>query len=126
MSIVLSGPGVVGVQATDINGCAVQGQVQVVLDDCSIVVPNVFTPNGDGINDTWLPTGGYVAANAEIWNRWGNLVFTGNVAGTGWDGRSPAGTYCSDGTYFYTLEIRRADGTSEPFTGSFLLNGSGR
>lgn len=122
----LSGPMVVGVQAVDSNGCVLQAMVHVVMETCGVVIPNVFSPNGDGINDTWLPSGEFAVANAQIWNRWGNLVFVGNVARGGWDGRTPAGMRCNDGTYFYVLEIASGDGASERYSGTFQLSGSGQ
>ena len=84
------------------------------------VVPNVLTPNGDGINDFWvvenLPPGTVVA----IYNRWGQLVYSGIE---GWDGtfagdNAPTDTYAYATTYSYLMEGNTVQVT---FKGSVLL-----
>ena len=79
----------------------------VVLTDPSSELPigNVFTPNGDGINDVW--TYPYSGKSGEkkisILNRWGNLVKEGDLKGFTWDGKTTDGSECTDGTYFYRI-----------------------
>ena len=69
-----------------------------------IYVPNVFTPNGDGVNDVFHVTvGGMQTYSIEIFNRWGEKVFAANSPEIDWDGRSLAGVYESDGTYYYMI-----------------------
>lgn len=124
-AIELSGAGQISVQATDVHGCAVQGELGVELIECDLVVPNVFSPNGDGVNDRWFPTGGFTKALARIWNRWGNLVFEGDLVSSKWDGRHQGnGGMCSDGTYFYELELVRSNGAMKRVTGHLLLLGN--
>lgn len=79
------------------------------LCDCFIRIPTAFSPNGDGLNDVFLPVvesgctvNGY---QLQIFNRWGQLVFqspfaTGNTAG--WDGKLN-GQPAESGTYMYRL-----------------------
>jgi len=70
-------------------------------------LPNVFTPNGDGSNDSFTIN----AENAEtidvvILNRWGNVVFESNDVDFEWNGTvQNNGAECVDGTYFYTFSI---------------------
>jgi gliding motility-associated-like protein len=71
------------------SGCAAQGMAyQILLTECqesSLYVPNSFTPNGDGLNETWFPAQ-YNNKRVEFWifNRWGEeLYYSTNQ---GWDG----------------------------------------
>ncbi len=67
------------------------------------VVPNVLTPNGDGVNDGW----GFGAAApydlVVIFNRWGNEVFRADPRVQHWSGRDQQGRELPDGVYFYVL-----------------------
>ena len=64
--------------------------------------PNVFSPNGDDINDEWNPSlqGG---ESVKIFNRWGIEVFEITGKNQKWDGRTTSGTECVDGIYFYVI-----------------------
>ena len=71
--------------------------------------PNIFTPNGDGKND-WLefdlPLGFQEFANIQVFNRWGQLVFSSeNSLVTSWNGRTNVGREAPDGVYFYVVSI---------------------
>lgn len=67
----------------------------------TILIPNVITPNGDGINETFeLP---FTFSKASILNRWGNLIWTGSK-GEYWTGKTQDGLNVSEGTYFYIIE----------------------
>ena len=69
-----------------------------------ILIPNVFTPDGDGINDVWyVPNSGMKEFNVEIFDRWGTKVFESTSDEIRWDGRSSSGKLLSDGTYFFVL-----------------------
>lgn len=126
-AITLTGPAELAVQAVDVHGCLATAQVIVTTSPCDLVVPNVFSPNADGTNDQWFPLGGFVKADAHIWNRWGGLVYAGDLVSTPWSGRHyRSGERCSDGTYFYELELLRNDGVRKRMAGSLLLTGAGR
>lgn len=106
------------VAANDVHGCPVAAAMVVEATDCDVIVPNVFTPNGDGSNETWLPAGGFVNAGARIWNRWGGLVYEGDMLQKAWDGKHyVSGERCTDGVYYYELELIRSDGSVEPLAG---------
>lgn len=72
-------------------------------------LPNAFTPNGDGDNDTYKGVGildGATNFKLQIWDRWGELVFEGNHPDLGWNGRKnnigsllPSGVYVVLATY---------------------------
>lgn len=77
-------------------------------DHVSYDIPNVFTPNRDGVNDLFSFNTDAVLGSCtsmEVFNRWGQIVFRNSGNNITWDGRSPAGEPCVDGTYFYTIAI---------------------
>ena len=59
--------------------------------------PNAFTPNGDGINDTWQPWGNVIDPEEfelEVYDRWGKVLYASTEPGDGWDGSAaPVGVY---------------------------------
>lgn len=65
-------------------------------------IPNAFTPNGDGINDlfrfTGLPSTSITRFNFQVFNRWGQVIFSTNDIKEGWDGRR-GGEYCPPDVY---------------------------
>lgn len=77
----------------------------------SIIVPNVFSPNGDGINDVFtLNTIGLKTVAAEIYNRWGQKLYEWHTINGGWDGYTVSGVPVSDGTYYYTINATSING----------------
>lgn len=91
---------------SNIGDCEVEVEttVFVVLD---IPIPNVFTPNSDGVNDSWeiplLET--FPNAVVTVYNRWGNIVYDGTGYSTPWDGSNLSGDLMIDGTYFYIIKL---------------------
>ena len=98
----------------------------------SDVIPNTFTPNGDGINDTFeIPAlMQYLDFKLEIFNRWGNKVYdysnNGNVSPIWWDGFSNGRLTLNDNkplpiaTYYYVIDFN--DGLTAPKQGWVYLN----
>jgi len=101
------------VTATD--ACGRQAFAQsVVLIDCEIIVPNVFTPNGDGSNDRFDIDGILSTQNTvKIFNRWGQVVFEATNYRNNW---SASGI--PDGTYFYEVIVPREP---KPLTGHVTI-----
>lgn len=107
-----------------IGGCSTSDSVWV-KNDCYINMPNAFTPNGDGVNDYFFPrqllTSGAVTFSMNIYNRWGEQIFTTtSTDGRGWDGKfnnvmQPAGVY------IYMIDITFKNGTSKHFQGNVTL-----
>lgn len=88
----------------------------------SLLVPNVFSPNGDGVNDVFRITGGNLARlEVQVFNRWGQLVALLERVNQVWDGRSPAGEVLSEGTYFYILRAAGKDGREHDLSGTVTL-----
>jgi gliding motility-associated-like protein len=68
---------------------------------------NSFTPNGDGINDLWVLPGleSDRTATVQVYNRFGQLVFSSYGYTTPWDGNHQ-GSKLPQGTYFYKISVR--------------------
>ncbi|AUD00998.1 LamG-like jellyroll fold domain-containing protein [Spirosoma pollinicola] len=94
-------------------------EITIVLKDCSttpVYIPTIFTPNGDGLNDTWQLFNVTSVLEVVIYNRWGELVFHSNGYGTAWDG-TYEGSPLSTGLYAYKIQL--VDGFVH--TGSVML-----
>ena len=90
-----------------------------VASGCAIEVPNVFSPNGDGLNDFFVINGIEGTRNTlRIFNRWGQVIYEIQNYRNQWDGRD-----APDGTYYYELLI---EGKNETYTGHVTILSSGR
>jgi gliding motility-associated-like protein len=91
-----------------INGCEGPASLIVVeVENCGIIVPTAFTPDGDQTNDTWILDNIdqiYPKNLVSIYNRWGNKVFETDKQNRSWDGRTTSGELCVEGNYFYVIE----------------------
>jgi gliding motility-associated-like protein len=86
------------------------------------VIPNVFTPNGDNVNDIFtVKNVGLETMDAEIYNRWGQKEYEWHTTNGGWDGRTAAGVLVPDGTYFFIISAKGIDGKEYFEKGSFEL-----
>lgn len=95
-------------KVTDYSGTYLTGlSAYIYLDDVTVrekefQISNIFTPDGDGINDLYLIDLKQVGAKkAEIYNRWGNLIIESEDV-LNWDGTS-AGSECTKGVYFIKI-----------------------
>ena len=112
-SVPIIGPdeGTYVVTGTDSLNCSNTYQFTLNTEFCPrepyfLIIPNVFTPNGDGENDIFEPNGtSFEQKSMNIFNRWGQLIFE-DYYGIGWDGRLPSGLKASDGTYLYRITIQ--------------------
>ncbi|MEZ5003501.1 MAG: PKD domain-containing protein [Chitinophagales bacterium] len=93
------------------GGCrAIDSVVLLILEDCSrgiATVPNVFTPNNDGVNDLLKITPGLGIAEVstfKIFNRWGEIVFEADTETAAWDG-TQNGKELDPGVYVYYMEL---------------------
>lgn len=116
-------PGDYWVRVT-VGGCTSTDSITV-KQDCYIDVPNAFTPNGDGVNDYFLPrpllAKGLTSFTMSVYNRWGQLIFeTDRIEGRGWDGRYN-GKEQPDGVYVYMIEAKFKDGQIEKRQGNVTL-----
>ncbi len=113
----------------DEYGCEIDTLIQISnqISDCSIVIPNAFTPDGDNLNDLFnvVPaSASQVLVNSlKIFNRWGEIVFDKkNVAvnAEGWDGTKD-GTPLPSDVYVYIFEIEYASNNVEIISGDITL-----
>jgi gliding motility-associated-like protein len=104
------------VVGTDINGCFAADSMYVEVHPqqspgcCEPQLPDAFTPNGDGANDSFIPLlqdcSKLEFAEMRIYSRWGELVFKSHENSARWDGLTPSGTPASSDTYVFTFRYR--------------------
>ena len=123
--------GPVGVEFTDDNNCTATAEIDLTVTgrDAQYFIPNVFTPNGDGINDYFTLFGKQGGVDQiellEIYDRWGNRLFeTQNIAASiesqGWNGWY-RGQPMSTGVYAYRIIYQYCDGTRYRLHGTVTL-----
>lgn len=108
---------------TNNNGCTDSQSILITVknENATLVVPNVFTPNNDSVNDLF-----YVKAtnikdfNCVIFDRWGLQLYSWSDVKGGWDGKT-AGKDVTDGIYFYIINAADMDGKEVKRQGSFSL-----
>lgn len=117
------------VEVWDVNGCYDSASVRIVVLSSGVFAPNVFSPNGDGINDTFMLYGksGEAATvrSLKVFGKWGQLVyergdFPVNNPSYGWDG-SFGGNKMDPGPYAWYAEIGYPDGRTEVLKGGVTL-----
>jgi gliding motility-associated-like protein len=124
MALKVMNPGKYSLRISNQYGCATTGYVDV-HKDCYMDIPNVFSPNGDGINDYFFPrqwlSRNTKRFNMQVYNRWGQVVFeTNSLEGRGWDGRFN-GIEQAVGVYMYRLEVLFPGGYIEYYDGNVTL-----
>jgi gliding motility-associated-like protein len=112
-------PQTVNLRVTDANGCQASQLIKV-ADRCpNIYIPNTFTPNGDGINDTWIIEGldDDPTSNVKIFTRYGNLIFEDKGHNTTWNGEYN-GKKLPAGVYYYVVTAKKG---TQKFSGSVTI-----
>ena len=101
--------GCYAVSALDSAGNESARSATICVDNCPLYeLPNAFTPNGDGANDLYTPFPGWrfvAKVDFQVFNLWGNLVFSTSDPNLNWNGRSNNDKELSDGTYFYVCQV---------------------
>ncbi len=95
------------------NGCTTSYTmaITVLSESSAIRVPNVFTPNNDGVNDRFrIFTENISGFHLSIFDRWGTLVMESTDPDQAWDGTRASGSDAADGTYLYILVAQGGDG----------------
>lgn len=107
----------------DESGCSDTASLTIrVEDDLIIVVPNVFTPNGDGVNDLFhIKISGAKEAEGYIYNRWGQLMYKWDALNLSWDGKALNGENCPDANYFYIIKVIDNKDKKHEFPGYTLI-----
>ncbi|PSR09633.1 MAG: hypothetical protein DA408_13550 [Bacteroidetes bacterium] len=116
--------------AVDDLGCTVTDSVFLTVNSIyEVYIPNVFSPNLDGVNDRFTIFGPRPRLSSirqlQIFDRWGQLLFDGQDLEPGnlqqgWDGRAQ-GKAVSQGVYLYRLEVQFLDGVVKEFTGDVMV-----
>lgn len=76
-----------------------------IKDNSVIYIPSAFSPNGDGLNDFFIPvTKNFDLIHYKVFNRWGEIIFETNNFSPGWDGKYK-GVLCIKGIYTYFIEF---------------------
>lgn len=111
-SYTTSGAYTVSLVANNTNGCTDTSHYSFFISDSSgVTLPNVFTPNADGINDVFKPIArGIKTMKVRVYSRFGNLVASWDTVNGNWDGYTPSGILCENGTYYCVLEATGFDG----------------
>ncbi len=104
-TIVIDSIGSYNVEVTSYEGCKSTDTVQILWGGAPFYLPNAFTPNGDGLNDTFGPIPRYDYVNRyhmSIFNRWGQMIFETTDINQGWAG-SYQGSPVMMGAYVYRI-----------------------
>jgi gliding motility-associated-like protein len=112
--------------ATSIHGCKDTAMVTVeIKPDFALYIPNTFTPDGNGLNDIFQPLGvGIDEENyqLDIFDRWGENIFSSNAFRKGWDGTVKGGSkIAQQGVYTYKMIVKDTQGGSHPYVGHVTL-----
>lgn len=112
----------VRLKVTAKNGCVDSiTRLLVIAEDPTFFIPNSFTPNDDGLNDVFFPKSrAVVAYEMQIFNRWGQLLYTTTDLTQGWDGKKDGATM-PNGTYIYKFTVSNADKNPRVYRGEFSL-----
>jgi gliding motility-associated-like protein len=113
------------IDVQDSLGCVLRSVIEVRVRPnpfFDFYIPSAFTPNEDGINDTFFARGDNILrVKGAIFSRWGQLLYeTGDIA-HGWNGRLSDGSAAPAGVYIYRFWVTNMVGEEFPFQGKFLL-----
>ena len=95
----------------------------VVSDEFEVYIPNTFTPDGDNLNDVFIPVtyGIEEVMYMIIYDRWGKLVFETEEPDTGWDGKVNGKISAHNSVYSYMVRAKRFNGEIKDFVGMVIL-----
>ena len=110
----------------DLFECISYANLEVeVTANFDILAPNTFTPNGDGINDVFMPEGVILSGlpfEMVIFNKYGKTIFSTQNTNNGWSGFDQnTGKKCQSGNYLWLVKLENEDGTYNQYKGSILL-----
>jgi gliding motility-associated-like protein len=92
-----------------------------IAPDFHLYVPDAFTPNADGINESFKPVGrGIAKYTMEVYNRWGERVFLSHSLNDGWDGYYQ-GNLCPSQSFVWKVIVTTTQGELKEFSGHVVL-----
>ncbi|MDQ3072624.1 MAG: gliding motility-associated C-terminal domain-containing protein [Bacteroidota bacterium] len=118
----VNSPGIYKVMTKDKYGCEYYDSTEV-TEQCppQLFIPNSFSPNGDGLNDSFSITTNFVTElNLSIYDRWGRLIYSSKDVNPLWDG-SFRETMVPEGIYLYKIGLRGDDKTPQYHTGTITI-----
>jgi gliding motility-associated-like protein len=110
------------VKVTNEEGCEASDEVCLeIKNDFSVFMPNSFTPNGDGLNDDFRVFGeNFEEITLDVFDRWGQMLFSTHDASSGWDGTFK-GLACKPDMYVYKLSYKGLDRLMHHQNGHVML-----
>jgi gliding motility-associated-like protein len=121
-SFTVYGPGIYSLRVS--NNCGTRTDNVEVYQECDfpVYMPTAFTPNNDGLNDVYRvpPENRNHLVSLDIYNRWGQLIFSGSNINVGWDGTLKGIPQASD-VFVYKLRMRGLTGKDFRTSGRFTL-----
>jgi gliding motility-associated-like protein len=117
----------VNLLVTSVHGCTAEAEKVVeITPDFALYIPNTFTPDGNNLNDFFQPVG--VGINEDnyrmdIYDRWGEQIFTSNNFRKGWDGsvKGSGSNLAEEGVYVYKITVYDMQGNKHPFVGHITV-----
>jgi gliding motility-associated-like protein len=108
------------------EGCTSKTTKKITIaEDYNLLAPNSFTPNGDGINDFFVPEAlktMNTSFTMTIYSQSEGLIFETKNINQQWDGSNQQnGTNCAEGTYIWVVSLINSEGKSEQYKGAVLL-----
>jgi len=121
----VSGDYRVFLEVTDENICidTISKTVHI-YEELNVFIPNMFTPNGDGINDVWKPImSEYVKEGYKlsVFDRWGQVIFQTTDTDKGWDGTVNGNLSAPNAVYSYRIIVRDFTGYDHEFIGHITV-----
>jgi gliding motility-associated-like protein len=111
--------------AIDEYGCQDEYSASVeIRDNFYVYVPNTFSPNGDGMNDVFIPQFSYNPEfySIKIFNRWGQIIYESQDSGQAWTGNHLNGEhFVEDGEYQWVLKVKGLEVDYRTFQGNILI-----
>jgi gliding motility-associated-like protein len=115
----------VSLLVTDDNGCVdTVSKLIRINDELKVFIPNVFTPNGDGLNDEFAiiyTQQALLGMKGSVWNRWGVKVYEFTMPGGAWWNGEDEGQKCPAGVYQYSIEVVNNRGQLRRYHGTITL-----
>ncbi|MCX6231349.1 MAG: gliding motility-associated C-terminal domain-containing protein [Bacteroidetes bacterium] len=107
-----------------IDSCSITDSIYIYTRDCSAILemPNIITPNGDGINDILIPAKikNVLKMHTMIYNRWGNKIYETDKLNIEWDGKIND-RIVADGVYYWIINYTDINGKEKMIKGSLTV-----
>ncbi|MEI6765335.1 MAG: PKD domain-containing protein, partial [Bacteroidota bacterium] len=107
------------------NGCKDTAVKEVVVTDFfTFFAPNAFTPDGDGLNDFYMPVGTNLDKNGlkfEVYDRWDKLQYESSDWDKPWDGKFSNGQMANPGVYTWQIFFKEINGNPHTYRGTVML-----